>query len=219
MKIITYTTFCVLFYSFFFTHLNQVKAESLLTEFSSFQIQLAKSGLSEFIQDIINEKYERVVDAVENQKVELNPKDISKGFPLLYAVLTNNPAIVSYLISRGAKVDTEIAGMTPLVFAVHFGLEKSVQLLLDADAKTNITVQGAKLIDIAYLRGRPDFVGELAARGEKISVDYKKLFEEPTPQVQVAKNEKPIDPFAGLVVSNSVLNLTPATENQKAGQH
>jgi ankyrin repeat protein len=201
---------------------SSMQAESLLTEYDTFQIQLAKSGLPEFYQDIINEKYERVVNWVENEKAELNPKDTSKGFPLLYATLTNNPAIVNYLIQKGANLNTEISGMPSIVFAVHHGLLYSFYSLFDAGAKTNLYVGKSKLIDIAYLRGYTQIWAALTAKGDRISVNFKLALEGPSEEE--AKNEKVaekkpmVDPFAGLIVSNKVLDLTNTTENQKAGK-
>ncbi len=87
--------------------------------------------------------------------------------PLHYAATGPNPAVVQFLLERGAAIEAEAPNRTtPLMMAARYGAEPSVDLLLARGADPRRTNdRGLRAADFARDGGR----AELAARLAKLA--------------------------------------------------
>jgi ankyrin repeat protein len=95
--------------------------------------------------------------------------------PLHYACSRVHLAIASYLIAKGANIDSlSQSNTTPLMMAVSSGNESLVKLLLDKGANLRSrNDQGLTAIDIAYIYEKPWIAEGLSSRWVKL---YKKPY-------------------------------------------
>src|SRR3989338_9268296 len=82
-----------------------------------------------------------VQDAVEVHKEDVNQVDatVNQRTPLHYAADFGKTEVISYLLSKGAKVDANDAyGITPLLAAVYEGHADAVRVLVKAGASLKV---------------------------------------------------------------------------------
>jgi ankyrin repeat protein len=76
----------------------------------------------------------------EGQSINIQDPQAFKWSPLIAAIYHGNPDIVSYLVSRGAKLDLQDRqGETALMWAITTGDTNTVRLLLESGASVEIT--------------------------------------------------------------------------------
>jgi ankyrin repeat protein len=109
---------------------------------------------------------------VEQRKAEINHIGWT---PLHYACSRGHLDIASYLIAKGANIDSlSQSNTTPLMMAVSSGNESLVKLLLDKGANLRSrNDQGLTAIDIAYIYEKPWIAEGLSSRWTKL---YKKPY-------------------------------------------
>ncbi|KAL1501266.1 hypothetical protein ABEB36_006621 [Hypothenemus hampei] len=90
---------------------------------------------SEFVWAIKNGDLEQVKDIIEKQTIDVN--QVVDGRPLiLYAADYGQKAVIEYLISAGADVNSKDKhGITPILAAIWEGHKACVELLLQKGAK------------------------------------------------------------------------------------
>jgi len=115
---------------------------------------------------------ETVRSLVENNPDLVNAVDDSKRTPLHYAVLSQNPALVEFLISKGADIKArELNGGIPLHFAAYGGNTAVVSILLqkgsDLHAKNNM---GQTPAFYAAMNGHLEVLQNLVNRGAEVDI-------------------------------------------------
>jgi ankyrin repeat protein len=85
--------------------------------------------------------------------LDVNAVDVNGSTALHYAVIgsQDEPEEVAALLKRGANIEArDHWGQTPLIFAVHYNLTRSIQVLLDRGANVNAeSFEGWTALDIA----------------------------------------------------------------------
>ncbi len=70
---------------------------------------------------------------------DVNCADESSSSPLLFAALNDNLQLVTLLIAKEAKLDTQnLSGMTPLMVAAQKGHSEVVEKLVKSGASANL---------------------------------------------------------------------------------
>ncbi len=115
---------------------------------------------------------ETVRSLVENNPDLVNAVDDSKRTPLHYAALSQNPALVEFLISRGADIKArELNGGTPLHFAAYGGNTAVVSILIqkgsDLHAKNNM---GQTPAFYAAMNGHLEVLQNLVNEGAEVNI-------------------------------------------------
>ena len=92
------------------------------------------------------------------------------GFTALHwAASAGDEKLLTFLLSRGAKMDSTSSGMTPLHTSVLMGRPNIVRLLLDHKADVEVeTSSGLTPLHIAALRNRHDIAELLLSQGARI---------------------------------------------------
>jgi ankyrin repeat protein len=131
-----------------------------------------KSGETPLMIASINGDLAVVRILVEQRKAEINHIGWT---PLHYACSRGHLDIASYLIAKGANIDSlSQSNTTPLMMAVSSGNESLVKLLLDKGANLRSrNDQGLTAIDIAYIYEKPWIAEGLSSRWAKL---YKKPY-------------------------------------------
>ncbi|UCE22524.1 MAG: ankyrin repeat domain-containing protein, partial [Candidatus Aminicenantes bacterium] len=115
---------------------------------------------------------ETVRSLVENNPDIVNAVDDNKRTPLHYAALSQNQALVEFLLSKGADIKArELNGGIPLHFAAYGGNTAVVSILLqkgsDLHAKNNM---GQTPAFYAAMNGHLEVLQNLVNRGAEVNI-------------------------------------------------
>lgn len=101
----------------------------------------------------------------------INSRDEESMTPLHYAALNGNPALIMFLLEKGADVNvSELNGQTPLHLAVIFKSTQAVHMLLAAGAMVNATDNlGQTPLHLAAMNGFNDIAGLLLQAGAEVN--------------------------------------------------
>ena len=144
------------------------------------------------------ERVREIVEDEDEMELLLNPEH--GGYtPLYYATFFNRPAIVEYLMSKGAAIDTpDKNGSTPLMAAAQQGHERIVRILIAGGAdpflKTNLgetardMVRNTQKSTIEYLlysyemrrvkQAQAEYSIERPLKKQRVSLNVEQLLED-----------------------------------------
>lgn len=97
-------------------------------------------GLNSALLEVVNQGKSKLIPILLKIGADINAKSKIRGeTPLIVAVKTNRPKVVSILLNRGANVDDRNDnGNTALLYAVQNGYDSIVKILLKHGADVNV---------------------------------------------------------------------------------
>ncbi|XP_065169700.1 myotrophin [Atheta coriaria] len=106
--------------------------------------------MSELVWGIKNGDLEQVKDIVEKKAVNVN-QEIDGRPPILYAADYGQKAVIEYLITAGANVNSKDKhGITAILAAIWEGHKECVKLLIEKGAcKDGVAPDGTSYMDSA----------------------------------------------------------------------